>query len=142
MTKGGTLRLFVPSCGVWFDPIGVARLSFGGCLLGIANGGRAEFSDMGGAAALLTGLWFGDAGMARPNRGTLLPDCDLPAPGMGGRSNGAGDAMSYRSGASTESLSSLFLGSATLGRQAWQRGCQKAAGCAFLTAWRDCQEYV
>ena len=80
-------------------------------MFGIANGGRAEFSDIGGAAELFTGLWFGDAGMARPSRGTLLPDCDLPAPGMGGRSNGAGDAMSDRSGASM-----FLLGSATLGR--------------------------
>ena len=117
--------------------MGVARLSLGGCLLGIANGGRAEVSDMGGAAELLTGLWLGDAGMARPNRGTLLPDCDLPAPGMGGRSNGTGDAMSDRSGAP-----GLFFESATLGRQVWQRGCQKAAGCAFLTAWFNCQECV
>jgi hypothetical protein len=36
--------------------MGVARLSFGGCLLGIANGGSAEFCDMGGAAALFTGF--------------------------------------------------------------------------------------
>lgn len=83
----------------------MARLSFGGCLLGIANGGRAELSDIGGAAALFTGLWFGDAGIASPSRGTLLPDCDRPAPGMGGRSNGAGEAMSVRSGVSTGSLS-------------------------------------
>ena len=91
--NGGPLLLTcVFSCGVWFVPIGVARLSFGGCLWGIANGGSAEFSDMGGAAVLFTGLWLGDAGIASPNRGTFGPDGDFPAPGMGGRSNGAGEA--------------------------------------------------
>lgn len=51
----------------------------------------AEFSDMGGAAALLTGRWLGEAGMARPNRGAPAP-CRR-APGMGGRSRGAGEAI-------------------------------------------------
>lgn len=36
--------------------MGVARLNFGGaCRAGIDNGGGAVASDMGGAAALLTG---------------------------------------------------------------------------------------
>lgn len=56
---------------------------------------------MGGAAALLTARWCGEAGIARPKRGTLPPDCDRPAPGMGGRRRGAGEAMSRRSGGST-----------------------------------------
>lgn len=107
-------------------PIGVARLSFGGCLLGlgIAKGGNAEFSDIGGAAALFTGLWFGEAGMASPNRGTFVPDGVLPPPGIGGRSNGAGEAMSERSGGATLRLE---FGSATLGAQTLARGCQKAS---------------
>ena len=99
-------------------PIGVANCSFGGCFEGICSGGRAEFSDIGGAAALLTGRWAGDTGIASPNRGTLGPEPALPAPGMGGLSNGAGDAMSVRSGGST-----VRVGCATLGGQ--KRGCRR-----------------
>ena len=123
ITKGGPLLLFCAfSCGVWLVPIGVARLSLGGCLLGIASGGRAEFSDMGGAALLFTGLAFGEAGMASPSLGTLLPDAVLPAPGIGGRSNGAGDAISARSGGSTARFE---LGCATLDTEELARGCQR-----------------
>jgi len=101
--NGGPLRLVcIFSDGVRCEPIGVAIVSLGGpALLGMLRGGSAEppASDIGGAATLFTGLWLGEAGMDRPNRGTLLPDCDrLPAPGMGGRSSGAGDAMSMRFG--------------------------------------------
>ena len=93
--------------------MGVARLSFGGCCLcGMESGGIAEFSDMGGAAALLTGRWWGDAGMARPSRGTLLPLCWRPAPGTGGRRRGAGEAMLERSAAGS---SERLLFSATMG---------------------------
>ena len=47
----------------------------------------------GGAAACeFTGRWFGEGGIARPNRGIRG---GLPLfPGIGGLSNGAGDAMS------------------------------------------------
>lgn len=59
--------------------MGVAKDSFGGCcLVGMDNGGSAEFSDIGGAAALFTGRWPGDAGIANPSRGTLLPGCWRP----------------------------------------------------------------
>ena len=51
----------------------------------------------GGAAAPLTGLWLGLAGIASPKRGTLFPLCDR-WPGMGGRSKGTGEAMLDRSG--------------------------------------------
>lgn len=63
------------SCGVRTFPIGVARLSFGGCWRGgIDNGGSPEvFSDIGGAAALFTGRAFGEGGIERPSFGTLLP---------------------------------------------------------------------
>lgn len=67
---------------------------------------------MGGAAALFTGLWLGDAGIAKPNLGTLLPDCERPAPGIGGRRSGAGEAISARSGGLRESCGL----SATLGK--------------------------
>lgn len=53
--------------------MGVARLSLGGCWRGMERGGMPEFSAMGGAAVLFTGRWLGDAGIARPSRGTL-PD--------------------------------------------------------------------
>lgn len=112
------MRLLPPcvfSCGVWLVPIGVARLSFGSCRLGMTKGGRPEEGDCcdkGGAATLLTGLWLGDAGMAKPRRGTLGPDCDFP-PGMGGLSRGAGEAMFDRSTGSTARREWLL--SATLG---------------------------
>lgn len=66
------------------------------------SGGRAVFSDIGGAAVLFTGLWLGEAGIARPKRGTLLPDCCRPWPGIGGRNRGAGEAMFDRSFGSSE----------------------------------------
>lgn len=55
--SGGSFLLpWAFSLGVCEVPMGVARLSFGGCCLcGMDSGGIAEFSDMGGAAALLTG---------------------------------------------------------------------------------------
>lgn len=117
--NGGPALFFcVFSCGVWLDPIGVAKLSFGGCFEGICKGGRAEFSDIGGAAAELTGRAFGEAGIANPNRGTLLPEPGLPPPGMGGLSNGAGDAMSVRSGGSTVRFDCATLGDyRAVGRQ-------------------------
>jgi hypothetical protein len=74
-------------------PMGVARLNLGGWALGIDNGGSAGLSSIGGAAALLTGLWLGDAGIARPSRGSLFADPARPAPGTGGRSSGTGDAI-------------------------------------------------
>lgn len=90
--------------------MGVARLNFGGLGLPPApscNGGTAAPSPpgpalppgmlSGGAAALLTGLWLGLAGIASPKRGTLFPLCDR-WPGMGGRSKGTGEAMLDRSG--------------------------------------------
>lgn len=67
-------------------------------VLSVSEGRAAEFSDMGGAAALFTGLWFGEAGIARPRRGTLFAEFPRFAPGIGGRRSGAGDAMSTRSG--------------------------------------------
>ena len=87
------------SCGVRTFPIGVARLSFGGCWRGgIDNGGRPEvFKDIGGAALLFSGRAFGEGGIERPSFGTLLPDCWRLAPGIGGRRRGAGEAMSIRS---------------------------------------------
>lgn len=97
---GPTLLFGAPSCGVPWLPIGVARLSFGGAWRGICNGGRGICIgggmlgiDMGGAAALLTGLWLGEAGIARPSRGILFALCCL-LPAIGGRRSGAGDAMS------------------------------------------------
>lgn len=56
--RGGPRRLALAfSCGVCDEPIGVANCSFGGCCLaGMDSGGRAAFSDIGGAAALFTGL--------------------------------------------------------------------------------------
>jgi hypothetical protein len=96
--------------------MGVARLSLGGpALPGIMSGGRAAppTSDMGGAAALLTGLWLGEAGMERPSLGPLLLDCER-APGMGGRRRGAGDAMSARPGGSTARCG-VWCWSATVG---------------------------
>lgn len=76
--------------------MGVARLSFGGCCrVGMVRAGFATdvLLAMAGAAALLTGLWAGEAGMARPSLGIRLPDCARPAPGTGGRRNGTGEAM-------------------------------------------------
>ena len=64
------------------------------------------------------GRWFGDAGIDSPNRGTLGVDPALPAPGMGGLNNGAGEAISARSGGST-----VRFGCATLG------DCYEAQGC-------------
>ena len=103
--SGGSLllpRAF--SSGVCAVPIGVARLSLGGpCRPGICKGGMGDiplgFWFIGGAAALLTGLWFGEAGIARPSRGTLGEAVRLP-PGIGGLRSGAGDAISVRSGGS------------------------------------------
>ena len=108
---GPTLFFCGFSWGVWLEPIGVARLSLGGCFKGICRGGRAAFSDTGGAAAELTGRTFGDAGIASPNRGSLPPGVERPAPGMGGLNNGAGEAMSVRSGGSTERFDCATLGS-------------------------------
>ena len=55
--NGGPLLLGCAfSCGGWFEPIGVATLSFGGCFFGISRGGSAEASVTGGAAELLIGL--------------------------------------------------------------------------------------
>lgn len=129
---GPTLFFCGFSCGVWLEPIGVARLSLGGCLVGIAKGGRAEFSDIGGAAALLTGRAFGEAGIANPNRGTLFPEDDLPAPGIGGLSNGAGDAMSVRSGGSTVRFDCATLGSCTQAQ-----GCRRRQEIC-LPSWTAC----
>lgn len=115
ITSGGSRRLFCAfSCGVCTFPIGVARLSFGGpCLvfvLSVSDGIAAEFSDIGGAAALLTGLWFGEAGIARPSRGTLFAEFPLLAPGIGGRRSGAGDAISTRSGGCWATIGYLCAG--------------------------------
>lgn len=41
--------------------------------MGIDSGGGAEASTMGGAAALFTGRWLGEEGIARPSLGTLPP---------------------------------------------------------------------
>ena len=123
MTNGGPRRRGCTfSCGVWLEPMGVAKLSLGACGRPMPMGGR---SDMGGAAELLTGLWCGDAGIDSPSRGTLGPDCCRWAPGMGGRRRGAGDAMSERSGGSTLSL----VVSATVGGVMGTRLSEKA-GCA------------
>lgn len=91
--SGGSLLLFcAASCGVWAVPMGVARLSLGGCWrCGMDKGGMAEFSDMGGAAELLTARWWGEAGMDRPRRGNLGPLCWRPPPGTGGRNKGTGE---------------------------------------------------
>lgn len=93
--------------------MGVARLNFGGgWRAGMDSGGIAAMFDMGGAAALLTGRWLGDEGIARPSRGTL-PPCWRPAPGMGGRRSGAGEDMMARStSAAREELSSATMGRA------------------------------
>lgn len=80
------------SCGVCAEPIGVARLSFGGPALGMESGGRPTLLAMGGAAPLLTGLWLGDAGMASPRRGTLLAEPCRP-PGTGGCRSGTPEAI-------------------------------------------------
>jgi len=98
MTSGGPLLRGWPSCGACLVPIGVATLNFGGCCLpGIDRGGKLDMvSLIGGAAALLTGLCPGLAGIAKPNRGSLLPCADRPPPGIGGRSKGAGLAMVER----------------------------------------------
>ena len=115
MINGGPLRLFVLSCGVELDPMGVARLSFGGRFVGIASGGNADVSEIGGAAALLTALWCGDDGIASPSLGSLFAGCVRAPPGIGGRSSGAGDAMSNLSGCSTRSLAwPALLWSATV----------------------------
>ena len=83
-------------------------MSFGACGRPDGMGG---ISDIGGTAELFTGRWFGDAGMERPNLGSLGPDCDRPPPGTGARSKGAGEAMLERSDGSTLRL----VGSATVG---------------------------
>lgn len=103
--------------------MGVARLSFGGaCLVGMESGGMAGLFNMGGAAALLTGRWLADDGIARPSRGTLPADCCRAAPGMGGRSSGAGEDMIARSA----SVEREGLSSATVGR-AVQRLSKRSA---------------
>lgn len=120
ITKGGPrFRGCTFSCGVWFEPIGVAKLNFGACDLPIAMG---CMSAIGGAAELLTGLWCGEAGIDSPSRGTFGPDCCRGAPGIGGRSSGAGDAISERSGGSTLNL----VASATVGGIAGTRLSEKA----------------
>lgn len=53
ISGGPLLRGCAFSCGVWFEPMGVARLSLGGCGLPMVAG---CMSDIGGAAELLTGL--------------------------------------------------------------------------------------
>lgn len=64
--------------------MGVANDNFGGACRGISRGGTAcEF---------MTGLWLGDAGIARPSFGIRVPLLFRP-PGIGGRSKGAGDAI-------------------------------------------------
>ncbi len=68
-------------------PIGVASRSCG-------NDGLAFCAGCDGSpgrdGAPVTGLAFGDGGMARPNLGVRAPPFDR-LPGMGGRSNGAGE---------------------------------------------------
>ena len=49
--------------------MGVASCSLGNC--GRPGGIGASDGISGGAAELLTGRWFGDAGIASPNRGPL-----------------------------------------------------------------------
>lgn len=71
----------------------------------------------GGAALLLTGLWLGEAGIARPRLGTFPRDC-WRWPGIGGRSIGAGEDMSKRDGGST----------APGGRRSWSC-CAATVGC-------------
>jgi hypothetical protein len=55
--------------------------------------------------------------MARPRRGTLLGFCWRPAPGMGGRSRGAGEAILERLAGSGNGLEGWLLGSATTGNE-------------------------
>lgn len=118
------------SCGVWCVPDGVAKLNFGGCLLGIANGGNCDVSAIGGAAELFTGRWFGEGGIESPNFGILPPTCDRCAPGIGGRSSGAGDAILDLSGGVAPSA----FGSATVGRIHCCRGRQRRLRGPPLTA--------
>lgn len=120
-------------------------------MLSVSDGTAAEFSDMGGAAALLTGLWFGDAGMDSPRRGILFAELPLLAPGIGGRSSGAGDAMSTRSGGGcatigyacggrrrgAEPLDSLRVGwwRVVLGGRCESPESQQVEGYAAFRAW-------
>lgn len=90
---------------------------------------------MGGAAALLTGRWCGEAGIESPNRGTFC--ADFCAPGMGGRRRGAGDAMSERSSGSTLSFEVSATVKGGYGHEAVKEGRRKLrlprqpATCAF-----------
>lgn len=78
------------SYGVWWLPIGVASCSFGRAGLEDICPGICSFNPPSWEP--LTGLALGDGGIASPNRGTLgaLPP---RLPGIGGRSNGAGEDM-------------------------------------------------
>lgn len=95
------------SYGVVWLPIGVASCSLGREGLDAICPGICSFSPPGWGLDVtcpgicnfnppscgpLTGFALGDGGIARPNRGTLGP---LPPllPGIGGRSNGAGEDM-------------------------------------------------
>lgn len=108
--NGGNLPLppaVLPSCGVAFVPIGVARLSFGGACLGISRGGGAC------RTLLCKGRAFGEAGIARPNFG-IREELFPLLPGIGGRNKGAGDAILAGSGGGG------VLSSATTGRRVEQ----------------------
>lgn len=85
---GATAPLPGCSYGIALLPIGVANCNRG-------NEGRAGIEPgicnvRPFVAGALTGLAFGEGGMARPNLGALAPPfCRLP--GIGGRNNGAGE---------------------------------------------------
>ena len=81
------------SCGDGHVSTGVARLGLGGCCFSTDKGGMAKFSDISGAAALLTGLWFGEVGIASVDLGTLTPGYDQTAAWTGCLTISAGDAM-------------------------------------------------
>jgi hypothetical protein len=76
-----------PSCGVVFEPMGVARRSAGGI-------GRARLgcTSLDSFEPFTTGLAFGDAGIERPRRGGRPPPPARP-PGTGGRRRGTVDDM-------------------------------------------------
>jgi hypothetical protein len=73
-----------PSCGVVFEPMGVARRRAGG--MGRARLGCTSFEPF------TTGLAFGEAGMERPRRGGRPPLWARP-PGTGGRRRGTAEDM-------------------------------------------------